>query len=275
VTWVQDLWPESLASTGFVTRPWLLRMVDSLVRWLYARNDLLLGQSRAFVRAIRPRAGTVPVEFLPNPGEADTGAQPADAPALGPGFNVVFAGNLGTVQSLDTILDAAERVRDCRDIRFVLVGSGSRSSWLADETRRRNLHNVSLSGRYPSSAMPALFAQASVLLVSLARSEILSQTIPAKLQTYLAAGRPIVASLDGEGAELVVASGAGFAAPAEDASALADSIARLYAMSERDREAMGDKGRRYYEEHFLPQVLAVGLIERFEVLALDGSRAEV
>jgi glycosyltransferase involved in cell wall biosynthesis len=268
VTWVQDLWPESLVSTGFVRHPALLRLADWLVRRLYSMNDLLLGQSRAFVRAIAPRAGHVAVEYFPNPGEAELGntGVPPDGPTLGPGFNVVFAGNLGTVQSLDTILDAAERLRAHPDIRIVLVGSGSRAGWAANEITRRQLTNVSMPGRYPSSAMPSLFAQASALLVSLSRSEILSQTIPAKVQTYLAAGRPVIASMDGEGAELVVASGAGVAAPAEDAEALAARVAQLHAMPVEDREAMGRSGRRYYDEHFRPEVLAGRLIDRLSTL---------
>ena len=134
VTWVQDLWPESLSVTGFVRSPRVLAAVSRVVRWIYRHNDLLLVQSRAFVEPVGRLAGRTPVEYHPNPGElafADARETGPPALTLSPGFNVVFAGNLGTVQSLGTILEAAELLADLPDVRFVLVGSGSRDEWLA------------------------------------------------------------------------------------------------------------------------------------------------
>ncbi|MEO7856643.1 MAG: glycosyltransferase family 4 protein [Gemmatimonadaceae bacterium] len=272
VTWVQDLWPESLVSTGFVTNRALLAVVDRVVRSIYRRNDLLLAQSRAFVTAMRPKAGRTPVEYFPNPGEGDGGDETsAVALTLPKGFNVVFAGNLGTVQSLETILDAAELLRDAPDVRLVLIGSGSRSAWLEREVAERSLNNVLLTGRFPSASMPGILAQASALLVALSRSVILSQTVPAKMQTCLAAGRPVIASLDGEGADLVLRAGAGVAAPAEDARALADCVLQLRAMSAVEQARMGAAARSFYEHHFQPDVLAERLLGIFRALT-DGPR---
>ncbi|MGN6830459.1 glycosyltransferase family 4 protein [Paucibacter sp. M5-1] len=271
VTWVQDLWPQSLEVTGFVRNPRLLGVVATVVRWIYRRNDLLLAQSQAFVPAIQTMAGRTPVEYHPNPGELAF-IQPATdtAPALvlPDGFNVVFAGNFGTVQALDTVIDAAERLRAHADIRFVLVGSGSRGPWLAEEIERRGIENVVLAGRFPPQAMPGILSQADAVLVSLTRGEILGQVVPSKIQAYLAAGRPIVASLDGEGARVVLEAGAGVTAPAEDAQALAEGILRLHAAGPEARQAMGDSGRRYYEQHFDPERLAERLVRRFRDLAV-------
>ena len=142
VTWVQDLWPESLEATGHVRDPRLLRGVAAVVRWIYRRNDLLLAQSKAFLPIVRAMAGPIPVEYHPNPGESAFAVQASqDLPALvlEPGFNVVFAGNLGTVQALDTVLDAAQQLLAFPDVRFVLLGSGSRSKWLHGEIARRAL----------------------------------------------------------------------------------------------------------------------------------------
>lgn len=274
VTWVQDLWPESLESTGFVTNRLLLRLVARMVRWIYRANDLLMGQSRAFVAAIRPLAGPTPVEYFPNPGELPTTTVADREPELllPAGFNVVFAGNLGTVQALDTVLDVAALLNDEPDIRFVLLGSGSRSAWLAAEIARRALTNVVLPGRFDSDAMPGILSQAAALLVSLKKGDMLAKTIPAKVQAYLASGRPILASLDGEGAELVTAAGAGFASPAEDARGLADGVQRLKRMSHEERRRMGDAGRAFYDEHFQPRVLAESLVSRFRELTGRGSR---
>ena len=271
VTWVQDLWPQSLEATGFVRNPRVLAMVAALVRWVYRRNDLLLVQSQAFIPPVKVMADKTPVLYHPNPGElAFSQAQPIEMPALllEPGFNVVFAGNLGTVQALGTVLDAAELLLPHPDVRLVLVGSGSRSEWLQQELLGRQLHNVQLAGRFAPEAMPGVLSQASALLVSLVRSPIMSQTVPSKVQAYLAAGKPIIASLDGEGARVIEESGAGVSCPAEDAAALAQAVLRLRAMPSDELQRMGEAGLVYYKQNFDPAVLATRLAHLFsEVLA--------
>lgn len=269
VTWVQDLWPQSLEATGFVRNRRVLATVAVLVRWIYRRCDLLLVQSQAFVAPVTAMSGKTPVQYHPNPGElaAGNGVPPGPvALVLAPGFNVVFAGNLGTVQALGTVLDAAELLRGELGTRIVLVGSGSRSKWLQQEVTRRQLSNVQLAGQFPAVAMPAIFAQASALLVSLVRSPVMSQTVPSKLQAYLAAGRPIIASLDGEGARVLDLSGAGLACPAEDACALAAAVLRLKAMPAAQLQRMGASGRAYYQQHFDPAALAGKLLQHFDQL---------
>lgn len=270
VVWVQDLWPESLSDTGFVRSPAILGVVRSAVRWIYRRSDLVLVQSVGFLDAVRPLAGATPVVVHPNPGpvERPAGADvvASDAPILEPGFNLVFAGNIGTVQAMDTVLDAAASLLDEPDIRFVLVGDGSRVAWAQAEIARRGLANVRLPGSYPRSAMPTLFAQASALLVTLKQSPIMARTVPSKIQAYLAAGRPIIAGLDGVGADLVEQARAGLVAPAEDSNALADAVRRMYRLSAAEREAMGEQGRAYYTDHFDPAVLARQLLAQFDQL---------
>lgn len=269
VIWVQDLWPQSLEVTGYVRSPRVLDTIEGVVRWIYRRSDLLLVQSKAFVRTVQTMAGDTPVEYHPNPGELAFGqVMHGGEPALvlEAGFNVVFAGNLGTVQALETVLNAAELLRPYRDIRLVLIGSGGRSQWLQQEVARRGLDNVRLPGRFAPQAMPGILAQASALLVSLARNPILSQTVPSKIQAYLAAGRPLIASLDGEGARVIKEAGAGFACPAEDAGALAMTVLKLHVASPQERRRMGEAGRGYYEQHFEPTLLAKRLAQRFREL---------
>lgn len=269
ITWVQDLWPQSLEATGFVRNRRVLDMVAVLVRWIYRRCDLLLVQSQAFISPVRTMANNTPVDYHPNPGElAFDLAGPLGPPALvlESGFNVVFAGNLGIVQALGTVLDAAELLLPYADVRIVLVGSGSRSEWLQQEVVRRKLSNVQLAGRFATEAMPAILVQASALLVSLVRNPIMSQTVPSKMQAYLAAGKPIIASLDGEGARVLAASGAGVACPAEDAAALAEAVLRLRAVPHAELQRMGEAGQIYYKQHFDPAVLAEKLVQHFTKL---------
>jgi glycosyltransferase involved in cell wall biosynthesis len=259
VTWVQDLWPESLSATGFIRNQKALGVVSAVVRWIYRKNDLLLVQSQAFAKPVVHMAGNTPVVYHPNPGESAFSKIDPDRPIalqLDPGFNVVFAGNLGTVQALDTVLSAAQLLSDIHDVRFVLVGSGSRSEWLQQEVNRLGLDNVKMPGRYSPLDMPGILAQASAVLVSLVKDPIISQTVPSKIQAYLAAGKPIIASLDGEGARVVMEAGAGVACTAENAHALAAAVRQLRDALPEEREQMAQRGLTYYAQHFEPTLLA-------------------
>lgn len=268
--WVQDLWPESLSATGHVTHPRALKAVEDVVRWIYRKVDLLLVQSRAFMPRVQTLAADTPVVYYPNsflekePG----GAQPdVDCPGFDCGFPVLFAGNLGTAQAVDVVLEAATLLSNEPDIRFVMVGDGSRRDWMIQQAAARGLGNLVFPGRFPVEAMPILMGRAAALLVTLADTEIFRLTIPSKVQAYMAAGRPIIACMNGAGAEVVDEAGAGVTVPAEDGAALARAIRALHAQPEAVRVAMGARGRRYYEEHFSHEKLVDELITRLDQCA--------
>ena len=256
VLWVLDLWPESITASGLVRSRGLVSMVRGLSGWLYRQAERVLGSSQAFAPRLRS-LGVNPdrIGYVPSwAEEAYGGATPASASAPAPwesGFPVMFAGNVGRVQALDTMLDAAELLRDDPAVRWVVVGDGSLSPWLADEVERRKLADrVFLLGRHPVSAMPALFAKAGAMLVSLKPDEILSLTVPGKLQTYMAAGRPVLGSIDGEAARVIAEAGCGFVSAAGDAAGLAASVRRMAALPEEERRALGERGRAYCQAHF-------------------------
>ncbi|MDM4767530.1 glycosyltransferase family 4 protein [Pelomonas sp. SE-A7] len=273
VTWVQDLWPESLQLTGYVSSPRLLAATAAVVRWIYKRCDLLLVQSRGFIAPVQALAGATPVRYHPNPGRLPAPVT-AGGPRLGEGFKIVFAGNLGMAQGLDTVLDAAALLGPGSDIRWVLVGSGARSDWLAAQVQQRGLQaQVLLPGRFEPEQMGGIYAQADVLLVSLKRDEALSRTVPSKLQDYLGAGRPILAALDGEGAALVTEAGAGLACPAEDAAALAAAALQLKQASAGQREAMAGAARRCFDASFEPEALARTLRAHLAAARDEGQSA--
>jgi len=275
VLWVQDLWPESLAATGHVSNRPILKMVEWVVRFIYRHADLLLVQSRAFEAPIRALASSTPIAYFPNSVD-ETFAVPAsgEVPAvdgLNAVFSVMFAGNVGVAQAVEVIVEAAFLLRGNADIHFVVLGEGSRWEWMKQEAQRQDLSNLHLPGRFPVETMPGFMQQASALLVTLADREIFKATIPSKVQAYLAAGRPILACLNGEGADLVTEAGAGLAVPAEDASALAEAILRLYRMPAGEREAMGERGRLYYAQHFSHDMLVEQLIGHLQsVMSSQG-----
>ncbi|WP_090203324.1 glycosyltransferase family 4 protein [Pseudomonas asplenii] len=252
--WVQDLWPESLAATGFVKSRYALGAVGWMVKAIYRCCDVLLVQSRAFFEPVARYADRRKIVYHPNSYNADiesnTPVEQGLLDVLDNHFCVVFAGNLGMAQSLDTLVQAAIELRDDPSIRLVLIGSGSRFRWLESQQSSHGLDNLILPGRYPMSAMPQIFERASALLVSLTDEAIFAQTVPSKIQAYLASGRPVIASVSGEGARVILEAGAGFASDAEQVEPLVANIRRMKALQTSEREAMGRSGRTYFDEHF-------------------------
>jgi len=255
--WVQDLWPQSLEATGAVTSRAALHAVDSLVRFIYRHCDRILVQSEAFIDPVREQG--VPnqrISYLPNAAEDFYRpiSLPPDAPEraeLPEGFRVVFAGNIGAAQDFGTILEAAERTRQDAGIHWLVFGDGRLKDWVAGEIERRNLGaTVHLLGSRAAEQMPRYFALADALLVTLRRDPIFSYTIPSKVQSYLACGRPIVAALDGEGARVVEESGAGYVVPTQDSAALADAVIRMRQLGEAERVTMGRSATDYFARHF-------------------------
>ena len=276
--WLQDLWPESLVATGAIRARWLLWSVDRLVRGLYKASSFVLIQSRSFRGHVESRGiSSDRILYLPNTAEpfyvplAKEQAHAALA-AVPAGFRVMFAGNIGSVQALPTILSAAELTRDRPDIQWVIVGDGSMRPWVTEQVQKRGLSaTVHLLGRFPPQEMPRFFAGVDALLVTLRRDPVLALTIPSKVQSYLAAGKPIVGSLDGEGAAIIREAGAGLCGPAEDAGALAAQVRALRALESSARVDMGRRGREYFLAQFRDDMLLDRLEGWFMGLASKGS----
>lgn len=269
--WVQDLWPQSLSATGHINNSVILGMMGWLVRALYYFADSLLIQSRAFYGPVSHLSNSDKIVYYPNSISLppENGQQGVTLPAelnslLNSKFCMVFAGNIGTVQSVETIVHAALQLKDWDDIRIVMVGSGSRLEWVRKQKENLELDNLYLAGRFPMDSMHKIYMQAAGLIVTLKDETIFSLTVPSKVQAYLAAGKPIVAALNGEGARVISDSGAGLISAAEDVDALVSSIKKLHGLSEAKRRKMGDAGRDYFLEHFEMSRQASRLIEILE-----------
>jgi glycosyltransferase involved in cell wall biosynthesis len=158
-------------------------------------------------------------------------------------FNVMFAGNIGESQDFPAILSAAEILKPCKNIRWHIVGDGRLGDWLRQEVEKRQLNScVQLLGRHEVERMPSFYKHADAMLVSLKDEPIFSMTIPGKLQSYLAAGVPVLGMLNGEGAELIGTSRAGLICAAGDHAGLAMAVLKLSKMNREDRDSMGRNG---------------------------------
>lgn len=245
--WVLDLWPQSLEAVGAVRSPRILRLVDHLVRFIYSHCDRILAQSKSFVTAIAKQAPDPDrIVYFPSWAEPavpmDTVEPAPELPVRSDLFTIVFTGNVGEAQDFGAVLSAAELLRE-EPFRWVIVGDGRSFSWLQAQIASRGLEKSVLAlGRFPLERMPSFFRHADALLVSLRDEPIFALTIPGKVQSYLAAGVPILAMLNGEGARVVEASGAGIAVPAGASRELATAALKLGAMDNSERQKMGING---------------------------------
>lgn len=261
VFWVQDLWPESLSATGAVNSLRALAAVRSLVRWIYRGCSRILVQSQAFFEPVE-KMGVAHknIGYFPNGAEPlfqpQERAQLWQGPKLPDGFRIMFAGNIGKAQSFETLLSAAEKLKAHEHIHWIIVGDGREAEWVKREVERRNLQACfHMMGRHRVEDMPDWFAQADVMLASLTDDPIFALTVPAKIQSYLACAKPIIASLNGEGVRVVEAAQAGVGVPSQNAQALADAVLKLSHLSDQQREELGASGRKYFDTYFDRELL--------------------
>lgn len=273
VFWALDLWPETLASIGVVRSPRVLGWVGHLVKFIYERCTLVLGQSRGFLSSLAKYCSDARrIRYFPSWAE-EVFNQPdlvpaPEVPVLEGVFNVLFAGNIGEAQDLPAVLEAAESLKHNTAIRWLIVGDGRKSGWLLEEVGRRGLKgNVLLLGRFPVERMPSFYAHADALLVSLKKDPVFSMTIPGKVQSYLMAGVPLVGMLDGEGAKVITEANAGLVCAAGDAGGLAAAVLQMAAMPVDRRHQLGANGRAFAQREFGRGLL----MDRLEMLLHEAA----
>lgn len=273
--WVQDIWPESLKATGFINNGKVLKSIEYVVRYIYRYSDSILIQSEGFRDSVqRLCRNWSKIRFFPNSALEPVTTKTPDnfnVSRLSGHFSVVFAGNIGVAQSCQTIVEAAKILQEYSDIRFFLVGSGSMEATIAEKIRDEKLDNVELTGRVSSEEITSVYAASSVLLLTLRDDPIFAQTIPSKFQSYLAAGKPIIASCNGQTALILAEADAGLSCTAQDPQALADAVLALYGTDQQRLAEMGQRGREFFLNHFYLPGRVSQLIEYFNDLSRQKS----
>ncbi|MDC0032306.1 glycosyltransferase family 4 protein [Pelagibacteraceae bacterium] len=256
VLWVQDLWPESITATKNINNKIILSLIEFLVKIIYRNCDLILISSKKFEKKIN-KYTSVPITYYPNSYEKKTLSSENEHTKeileshFSKDFNIVFAGNIGSAQSMKTIVDSCSKLlkKNIR-INIILFGDGSEYKWVEQQIKDKKLTNLKLAGSVDSEEINYIYEKTDALLISLAKHEIFSLTVPYKLQAYLAAGKPIIGSIDGAAAEIIKDSECGMVASAESVDELVNIIIEMSQKNEVMRNEMGERGKIYFEENF-------------------------
>lgn len=259
--WVQDLWPESISAAGGINNKSVIAVLDWLTRFIYKHSKKVLVQSKAFIPYIlNQNTEKDKLVYYPNSTEnyyVELSTDQELLKTLPKGIKLMFAGNIGEAQSFDTLLKAASILKkELIDVKWIILGDGRMKGYVNQKIKELNLEdNFYLLGAFPSTEMPKYFSCADALVVSLKKDPIFALTIPSKIQSYLACGKPIITSLDGEGAKIIEEANAGFTSPSEDCEGLVANIKKFLILSNEEQKKLGQNGKAYFSIEFEREIL--------------------
>ena len=254
-----DLWPESLIAGGITRESVIYKYYHYVSKRIYRQMDKILITSRMFSDYLGKEFGIKKeiIEYLPQYAEGIFEQIP---PKKENGvFDFMFAGNIGEVQSVETILKAAEELKE-DPVRFHIVGGGTDLERLKKIKEDKELENVIFYGRRPLEEMPEFYAKADAMLITLAADPVLSLTLPGKVQSYMAVGKPIIGAIDGETKSIIQESRCGYCGDADNSKELTRNI-REFIRKDTDRDVLGKNAREFYEHNF-EEVLFMNQLEK-------------
>lgn len=253
VLYCHDLWPESIASAGISSDSMVYNVLLKLSKWIYKSADQIFTSSKLFEEYFK---NTLYINY-------NITHLPVYAESLFENFNtisevdskinLVFAGNIGEMQSVETIIYAANELKEEKTIVFHIVGDGSSRKKCEDLANTLKLNNVTFHGQYPINEMPRFYQIASAFLITLKVNKVISYTLPNKVQSYMAVGKPIIGAIDGETQIVINESNCGLCVSAEDYKELAVNIRKF--VEEKDKHHMyGNNARTYYDRNFSKRI---------------------
>lgn len=271
--YVQDLWPENVVTITGIKNPLIIKPIDKMVDYIYKNSDEIFATSPSFVDAICNRKVSVkkekvhywpqyaeefykPIEKMTAKKQAETYGIPNDN-----SFKIVFTGNIGTAQGLDILPQVAELLKN-ENIRFVIIGDGRYLERLVSDIKNRRLDNLFVFiARQSAEKIPMLLSACDVAFISFANNELWKMTIPAKLQSYMACGMPIIAVAEGETKKIIEESKCGRVCKMDDSRELKKIILE---MMTADLQEMGKNSLCYYNNYYKKEKLICEMLEYWD-----------
>ena len=264
--YVQDLWPENVVTVTGIKNPAIIKPIDKMVDYIYKNTNEIFTTSPSFVNAICNRKVKVPEEKVHYwPQYAEEFYRPVEKKTVpevpdDDSFKVIFTGNIGTAQGLQILPKTAVLLKD-KNIKFVMVGDGRYLEEFNIEVQNSGVEDAFIMvPRQPAERIPELLAACDVAFLSFQNAELWTMTIPAKLQSYMACGMPIIASAQGETKRVIEEARCGICTPIGDAEALSEAIKSLL---NADLAKLAKNSRDYFEKSFDKQMLMDQIEEYF------------
>lgn len=251
--YVQDLWPENVETVTGIHSPWIIKPIDKMVDYIYKNTDEIFATSPSFVDAICNRMVRVPkrkVHYWPQ--YAEEFYRPMDKMVVpeipaDDSFKIAFTGNIGTAQGLDILPKTAALLKD-ENVKFVIVGDGRYQAEFEKEIAKVEvIDKFVLIPRQPAERIPELLAACDAAFLSFMDTKLFEMTIPAKLQSYMACGKPIIASAAGETERIIREARCGICCKIGDEGELAGAVREMISA---DFKIMGKRSRQYFEQYF-------------------------
>lgn len=254
--YIQDLWPETFYSIVNISNEKLRKIMKRVCNKIYDAFDKLLIASRGYEDIlVKEGIDKKKLEYFPQWAE-DFYSKDDKNEELRDKFIVTFAGNIGKAQSVDTIIEAANLAKSNEKIKWQIIGDGSEFEYIKGLVDKYSLYkNVDLLGRKPASEMPNYFSKSDALIVTLKNEDILRVTLPAKVQSYMASGKPILAAISGESNKIIKDSKGGLVGEAEDFVKLYENVIKLFNMTKEERYVLGNNGKEYFNNNFTREKL--------------------
>ena len=269
ILWDLDIWPDTLKALDVIKSERTLNLIERIVVRIYKSYDEILVTSKSFVSIVRNRIPNVPVSYFPNWAEEVFTERIILTPDIRPKFNsnglkIMFAGNIGDSQDIECIFNAIKMLKD-ENINWFFVGDGRMRQSLENLVLKENLaEKVTFYGNYQIAYMPYFFNNADVMLLSLKDKEVFKNTVPAKLQSYMAFEKPVLAMLSGEAAEIINESKCGWVTDSGNYNGLVKQILLVKKMSKEELKAIGKNGKNFFDLNFKKDLRMTQLIHTIE-----------
>ncbi len=251
--WVLDIWPDAMSSGGGIRNKRILKIMTSFVQWVYNHATKILISSKDFESLILKQGNyKEKLVYFPNWSEDILSMPVKEIPVLPDGFKIMMAGNLGSAQTIKAVMEAARLSKDNREIKWIFVGDGSERAYIEEFREKHHLEEtVYLMGRYPFEYMRAFYEASDAMLLTLrANFPHLKAVVPARLQSYMSAGKPILGMVNGGSVNIINEAHCGYTVPAEDYEAFYKLIIEKVLPNKESLKTMGFNGRKYFENNF-------------------------
>jgi len=244
-----DLWPESLVVGGVGRNSIVYKMFHKISKWIYQNVDKILVTSKSFSKYFEDEFNIFDTDYLPQYAEEIFAPEMCKKMPNGK-LDLMFAGNIGIAQNVETIVKAAALTKKKANIHWHIVGDGSELDKLKREAEK--VDNITFYGRKSLDEMPQFYAMADVMLITMEDNPVISLTLPGKIQSYMAAGKPIIGAINGETRDIVRDAQCGYCVAAGDADGLARCAIEI-SQGKIDLEMLGKNSKSYIDIHFSKQ----------------------